>query len=691
MQAIGRAFLYCTALQMAGLAVMVEAASVTQPNGFIPPISFEQNVGQSDPKVRFLSRGPGYTLFLTGQEAVLALSRGGEADLTSHEVLRMTLRGALSGIEPEGERRISGKSHYLTGSQPGGWRTNVPHFGKVSYHEVYQGIDLVYHGDTSSGLEYDFVVQSGADPERIRLVFSGMLGASLDEHGNFVLKLKAGEVIQHAPVAYQEVNGVRQPVAAGFLLHEDGSVGFHIAKYDLNQPLVIDPVISYSTYLGGSSSNAKDIKVIGDGGAYIYGYTMSADFPLAGNPYQGSVKGGMDAYIGKLTPDGSSFEFMTYLGGSGDESNGGSIGPGLALDGIGNIYVTGRTASVDFPLVGPLQSTLVGGTDYFVSKLSRDGSSLLYSTYLGGPDSTRGLPSEAGPTIAVDMAGNAHIMGYTNTAGYPTVAAYQSIWAGGLDVVLTKIDSRGQSILFSTYLGGTSDDKARGVTLDRGGNIYITGRADSRDFPMLYPLQPESHGLGDVFLTKFTSAGQLAFSTYIGGSNTEKGRAIALDGQGNVYLTGNTQSTNFPVVRPTQANLAGSGDMFLVKISADLTRILYATYLGGASEDLGGAIAVDSAYNVYMTGYSQSSDFPVKDAFQPALSGVQDAIVVKISSKGIISYASYLGGNGTDEGIALSLDPAGNVVIIGNTNSSDFPLLNPLQSTLGGVFVTKIK
>ncbi len=664
------------------LAGSVSAAEM-RPTPLLQPLTFEKNVGQENEAVNYLSRAPGYTLFLTPQEAVMALV-GGE------DVLRVSLDQAGQVSLPQGEQAKITKSNYLLGNDQTKWRSGIPHYEQVRYSSVYAGIDLVYHPAGKTGLEYDFEVQAGADPDMIGLHFDGMQSAALDEKGNLVLRMAHGDIVQRAPVAYQDIEGVRRPVEAAFVMRENGSIGFQLASYDAKQTLIIDPVISFSTYLGDASTTIKNIKVDTSGSVYVYGYTRFTGFPTAAGAYQSAPAGGTDAYVGKITADGTQFEFLTYLGGSGEEGNGGAIGPQLALDSLNNIYVTGRTGSNDFPLVNPLQATMNGSLDFFVTKLSRDGTRIVYSTFLGGPDAVDANPSEASPTINVDASGNVYILGYTNSAGYPTLNAHQATFAGGLDPVLTKINARGSAILFSTYFGGTSDDKARDIALDRSGNIYITGRADSSDFPLLNPLQGQYRGRGDVFVSKLTTDGVLVFSTFWGGGNTEKGRAIVLDDAGNIFVTGNTQSTDFPVVSPYQRTLGGTGDMFVLKIDYTLTKVSYSTYVGGTDDDLGAAIALDKYGNMYVAGYSKSTNFPTVSPFQATLSGTQDAVLVKLSARGKLLFSTYLGGSGTDEAVSIGLDSALNIYLGGTTDSTDYPVLNPLQSGTAGAFITKI-
>jgi hypothetical protein len=666
-----------------------QSAAAPVPQSVSVPVSFERNTGQVDKSVEYLVRGHGGALFLQGSQAIWAPGNG-QGEVRLH----MNLLGARADGALAGERPIPTRSHYLLGNKREDWRRDVPHYARLRLPAVYPGIDLIYHPAQDARLEYDFVLSPGADPASIRLGFEGMAGMRLNESGDLVLSLPGGEVVQRAPVAYQDGDHGRADVPVAFRLAADGSVGFQLAAYDTTIPLVIDPVLTFSTYLGDSRTVIQDVKVVADGSAYLYGHTSFSGLPTTPGALQTLPAGGYDAFIAKLAADASHYEFITYLGGSGDEANGGSIGPGIHVDTDGAMYVTGRTDSADFPLKKPLQANLVGQDDFYVAKLDPTGSRLIYSTYLGGPDweSPRGAePSEAGPSIAVDRGGNAIILGYSNADGYPVVNAHQDHPAGGLDGVLTKLNKQGSSILFSTYLGGSGNDKPRSLKLDASGNIYVTGRADSADFPLVKPLQGQYGGRGDVFVSKFNSNGQLVFSTLWGGSNTEKGRAIDLDAQGNVYITGNTQSTDFPTVSALQGQLAAGGDMFLMRINSRLDKVAFSTYLGGADDDEGSALVLDAEGNVYIGGYSHSADFPTVNPIQAELNGTKDVVVLKINNRGSrILFSTYLGGTGAEEAIAMGLDTAGLLTVAGTTDSLDFPLLDPLQSDTGSVFISRI-
>ena len=404
------------------------------------PLSFEANHGQSDSKVKFLSRGSGYSLFLTSNEAVLVLSQS-EADenrkascvapasvRTKHRksaVVRMTLVQANPQSQAAGHDALPGKSNYFIGNDPAKWRTNIPTYAKVRYEGVYPGVDLVYYGNQGQ-LEYDFVVAPGADPRLVTLAFEGAREVHIDARGELVLGVEGGEVRQHKPVVYQEVAGVKQEVAGRYVMKGTRQVGFRVAAYDASRPLIIDPVLVYSTYLGGSDVDGGfGIAVDDAGSAYVTGLTSSTDFPTTAGAAQTTYAGG-DAFVTKLDATGSGLVYSTYLGGS-DVENGFSI----AVDDMGSAYVTGITTSTDFPTTaGVVQTTPAGFLSHFVTKLDATGSGLVFSTYLGGSDNDFIGVGRSG-IVAVDGAGSVYVTGHTRSTEFPTTAgAAQTTHAG---------------------------------------------------------------------------------------------------------------------------------------------------------------------------------------------------------------------------------------------------------------------
>jgi hypothetical protein len=685
------------------------------------PLSFEANQGQTDEQVKFLSRGRGYSLFLTSTEAVLSLispqnapsaqgdiSTSSSAALASSAVsppkqesavLRMRLVGANPEPQVVGVDELPGKSNYFIGNDPSNWRTNVPHYRKVKYQDVYPGIDLVYYGTNQQQLEYDFVVAPGADPKAITLNFEGADSLEVDAQGDLLLYLPDGEVRLNKLCVYQEVSGTRQEIAGGYVLKGKNEVTFEVATYDVRNALIVDPVLSYSTYLGGSSfDRGFGIAVDAAGSAYIAGRSSSTDFPTTSGAFQTS--GGGDAFVTKLAPTGSVFIYSTYLGGSRrDEAF------DIAIDTSGNAYVTGITDSFDFPTVNAFQPTFGFGTqDAFVAKLNPTGSALIYATYLGGIGGENVFaPSGA---IAADVDGNAYVTGTTDSFNFPTVSALQVTKGSSRDAFVAKFDPTG-SALYSTYLGGNGTDVGSAIAVDSMGNTYVAGAAFSTNFPItvnaFQPTAPNSFtDTADAFVTKLDPTGSaLVYSTYLGGPlGGSLGFGIAVDTHGNAYVTGLTLSGNFPTTSNAFQGASGGGDAFVTKLDTTASgsaSLVYSTYLGGSGREgnRGGDIAVDVSGNAYVTGDTNSLNFPTADALQPAFGGIADAFVAKVNPTGsALVYSTYLGGSASDGALAIAVDSLDNAYLTGMTASTDFPTANSLQPTFGGgfddAFVAKI-
>jgi hypothetical protein len=660
------------------------------------PLSFEPNEGQADGAVRFVSRGPGYTLFLTGTEAVLQLRnadfglrnanhRGFETGVRNpHSALRIPhspapsavqLRLRLLGANPKPEVRgldeLPGKSNYFIGNDPSKWRTNVPNYAKVEYREVYPGINLVHYGNGGQ-LEHDFVVSPGADPSAIRFAIEGADKLELDAQGDLVLHAGGSEARLRKPVVYQETGGLRQEVAGGFVLRGQSAIrnlsrwsrepqseiAFQVGSYDPSQPLVIDPVLVYSTYFSVGNAIAVDTS----GNAYVCGGDT----------------------VKKINADGSALVYSTVIGGASCS--------GIAVDAGGSAYVAGNTNSSNFPTAGALQATYGGGMyDAFVTKLNAAGSALVYSTYLGGSD------QDYGYGIAVDAAGSAYVTGFTGSTNFPTAGPLQGSYGGGSwDAFVAKLNGAGSALVYSTYLGGSGDDQGRSIAVDSSGNAYVTGGTDSANFPPANPLQATFGGNSDAFVSKLNAAGSaLVYSTYLGGSSSDYGSAIAVDASGNAYVTGYTWSTNFPTAGALQPGHGGGySDAFVAKLNAAGSALVYSTYLGGSDIDHGYGIAVDAAGSAYVTGNTWSTNFPTADALQPAHGGGwYDAFVAKLNATGsALLYSTYLGGSGDDHGYGIAVDSSGKAYVTGLTASTNFPTANPLQaSNVGGsAFVAKI-
>ena len=635
------------------------------------PLHFERNDGQVDASVRFLARGSGYSLFLKPTEAVLTLRQRATANVA---VLQFTLAGGNRRPTVAGRGELPGRINYFVGDDPAGWRTNIATYARVHYSDVYPGIDLVYYGNQQQ-LEYDFVVAPGADPRRIRMVFDRARAVSIDGDGDLILSVEGGEVRQLKPIVYQEANGVREPIAGRYVRKGRREIRFELGAYDRTRPLVIDPVLVYSTYLGGSSTDAgNDIAVDAQGNAYVGGETSSADFPTA-SAADASQNGRVDGFVTKLNATGSVLIYSTYLGSAADDRVN-----GIAVDALGSAYVTGETnanpLNAPFPTTtGAFDTTANGAPDAFVAKLDGTGATLLYSTYLGGTS------ADWANAIALDAAGNAYVTGQTFSSAFPTTALpFDGTHNGATDVFVTKVNPDGSGLLYSTYLGGGSIESGNGIAVDASGHAYVTGDTESVDFPTALAFD-NSRGAGgsDAFVTKLNVAGSaLDYSTYLGGFSQEMGNGIAVDDAGRAYVTGETSSDDFPTTLGAHDRTRGGiSDAFVTRMSPTGSALEYATYLGGGSGETGTDIAVDASSNANVTGFTSSTNFPTSsDALQPTLSpgGLSDVFVTRLNATGAaLIYSTYLGGTGADSGNGIALDSRAYVYVTGVTRSANFP------------------
>ncbi len=649
------------------------------------PLCFEPNLGQAAAEARFIARAPGYALFLRPTEALLRHPGG---------ALRMRLVGGDTTCAMRGADARTSRSNYLRGSDPACWITGVPHVGKVVCEGVYPGINLVYYGNPRE-LEFDFVVAPGADPGRIRLSFDSAL--RIDARGGLEVEGAGGTVTLRAPVLLQG----KKRIDGSFRLLPDREVGFDVGPYDRAKDLVIDPVLVYSTYLGGSdatgaSENCNSIAVDGAGCAYVTGITQSLDFPTA-NPFQSQnnstttpVK--TDAFVTKFSANGASLVYSTYLGGDNLD-----VGRDIVVDSAGCAYVTGSTRSSDFPTVNALQAAHAGGVvDAFLAKLDASGSSLVYSTYLGGSG------DDLGHGVAIDSAGRGHVTGSTNSPNFPTANAHQGSFGGGnVDAFLARFEADGASLAFSTYLGGggtggAGTDAGYEIAVDASGNAVVTGWTFSSSFPTVNPIQSSLGGNADAFVARFDSGGTCVFATYLGGSGADFGRDVAVDAAGDAYVVGETASANFPTTSAAyQKTRPGASDAFVAKIDFGAGALAYSTYLGSKGDDYGYGIAVDGAGRAHVAGITGDKKFPVLNAVQATLRGATDAFVTKLNSSGSgLVYSTYLGGSLAERSFAhIALDGDGAAYVCGLTHSTDFPRVNPFQAVRRGVidgFVAKI-
>jgi hypothetical protein len=717
------------------------------------PLMFEPNHGQTDARVRFLARGSGYGLYLTAREAVLALQQSSvdpQQPGPQTSVVSMRLAGENSPADPIGDVQLPGKSNYFIGNDPAQWHRDVPQFARVRYHDVYPGIDLVYYGNQGR-LEYDFEVAPGADPKLVALTFRGPRNLRIDPTGDLVLAVGGGDVRLQAPHVYQKFGAEERTVAGRFALRGQNKdeVGFQLGTYDRSRALIIDPVLVYSTYLGGSGNEACSIiapiivagmpapppgcpaiAVDAVGNGYVAGSTTSTNFPGTTGEYQPALAPGAtaNAFIAKFSPTGTLL-FATYLGGNGVDYT-----AGVGVDSGFDVIVAGTTSSGDFPTKGtitPFQATPVsGGKHVFVSKLDPTGKILLYSTYLSGS----GVDIASG--LALDPGSNAYVTGTTTSTeqetGFPsTLGAIQTAPKAANQFFFTKVDPNtagSASVPYSTYIGGSNPSNGvtvgGGIAVDSSSNAYITGGTNFIDMPLLNAYQATNKGGLDAFLTKINPAGvtgtQLLFSTYVGGSGDDVGYAVAVDSTPNAYVVGSTTSTDFNAATVGTTALQGANgggtDAFLAKFGILCTLstcttplpLNYFTYLGGSGTDVANSVTIDNSQGAQIVGWTNSANFPLVGSLLPppplgkVLSNAYFARIDTLATCSPIvtptcastSSSSDFGGNGADFGTGVALDQQGSSYLTGETASSTgFPLRNPFQGVLSGpsdAFVTKI-
>jgi len=762
------------------------------------PLSFEANEGQADQRVNFLARGQGYGFYLTANEAVLALSKPVprtdkvrmqeiahrrmlwpflnaaqrrrlakmSASLLDTDTLRMKLKGANRQAQVSGSDELPGTTNYFLGNDTARWRTHLATFAKVHYTGVYPGIDLIYYGNQRR-LEYDFVVAPHANPRQVELHFSGAQKLRLDDFGNLHILGNNGEVAFEKPVIYQDEKGQRVPVKGRYVLSANRTVGFKVGKYDHSKALVIDPTLSYSTYLGGSTEDAGTaIAVDAADSIYVVGFTADADFPVTTGAFQttNAVDNSV-AFVAKLNAAGSALVYATYLGGTASNSHvSGDDAFGIAVDGAGSAYICGETYSSDFPVTtGAFQTQNKGfandAQNAFISKLSPDGTALSYSTYLGGSglaistDDVDFFEGDSPLRMTVDTAGSAYVVGTAYSTDFPTTTgAYQLSNKAAANFAsnafVAKVSPNGSSLVYSTYLGGSGvnpsslpnddgegrGDAGYGIAVDAAGEAYLSGYTFSANFPVTAnSYQQVNHGTANLaanaFVSKLNATGTgLAGSTYLGGTgrtisgngdldvfdNGDDGIGVALDASGDAYVIGVTSSTDFPTstgayqtTNKAATNVASN--IFVSKLDPTLSTLMYSTYIGGSGiagtagdsgvGDFGTGIAIDTAGNAYITGATESRDFPVtSDAFQ---SGPRSAQIVdsgfftEVNSNGSgLQYSTYLGGSGAgayggteysyfegDFFYDIALDGSANAYLTGYAYSYDFPVTkNGLQT-----------
>ncbi len=657
------------------LAVSAVAAvpAVANATAYDRPLTFEANHGQFVPAVLYAARGTQYSVVIDRHGASLHLD-----DAT----LRLQLIGANAGSHIEAIDELRAKSSYFIGNDPAKWRNNIPNFARVRQAGVWPGIDAIYYGNGKQ-LEYDLVVAPGADPSRIALRFRGANHVALDDEGRLHLRIGDRDVIQNAPIVYQTISGARREIAGRYVV--DGSrIRFRIGNYDRTHPLTIDPVLIYSTYYGGPGGEAYIHSAVDPAGnLFITAYPGIKSL----GTLQFSPGGAQDISVTKFSPDGQTLLFSIYFGGSGEDDP-----RGIATDPAGNVYVLGWPGGPDFPIVNAVQTTQ---SQLFVSKISADGSQLLYSTFYGGTGGGFGVDA-----IAVDALGQAVVVAQTQSHDFPVVNAYQPVNTAGNTGVVFKLNAAGNGVIFSTYFGSpTLGGDGFGAATDALGNSYVVASTKATDFPTLNAAQPALNGIRDGYIAKFGPTGNLVYSTYFGGSDDDQFYAVAADALGNAYATGVTFSTDYPTTSGAFQTACGGGDNINPCHDTMVTKfdpagaVVYSTYLGGNGNDDAWGIAVDATGRAVATGVTRSGNFPLASPTQNILTGLDCPFVTRFSAAGdAIDFSTYHGGgyagsNGHAGGAvagSVGVDAAGSIYVSGYTNQSDFPTLNALFPTISG-------
>jgi len=646
------------------------------------PMPFEVNRGQTDSRVKYLARGHHFVAFFLRDETVLLL---GPSDTEHGAVISMRLVGESPDAAPSAEGELASRVSYFIGNDRSRWQRALPTYGTLRYGGIYPGVDLLFYGSTGR-LEHDFRVAPRANPGVITWEISGADRLELTRAGDLAIHAGGIDVSLRAPTLYQEGDRSRELVDGGYELVDRNHVRFRIGDYDPNRTLVIDPFIEYSTYVGGSGNDRSFAPAVDPGGnVYITGTTDSLDFPTIG-PLQPRNAGGFDVFVTKLSANGSTVLYSVYLGGSGRDQ-----GFGIVATSGGEAYVAGDTTSRDFPALKAIQG--FGGTqDAFVAKLTRDGTALAYSTYLGGAD------TDGAFDVRVDSKDRGVVVsGTTESDDFPLRRPVQSTRGGGRDIFVAKLTSGGSALVYSTYLGGSLNEGNGALWLDSAGRAFVAGNTASPNFPLVHPLQSAyGGGMNDAFLSQIATDGsRLLFSTYLGGSAGDLGFAVTVDAADQPTIVGRTNSSNFPTVRPIQSGYAGGNDIFVAKLSRNLKGYIYATYLGGTGDENAFGAVADARGNVHLSGWTTSTNFPTANPVQARNNGGEDVVFAALNPRGsALVYSTYFGGTGNERGDYIVADWRGGIYASGWTSSADFPTYLPVQPTYGGgtfdAFVVKI-
>jgi len=629
-----------------------------------------------------MSRGTGYTLFLTEKEAVLSLASIDANKKTSSVAIRLGFAGSRGAAGLEAADPQPGVSNYFAGPDHAKWLRGLAHYGRVNYKSVYPGVDAVFYGNQRQ-LEYDFVVAPNADTRQIRLAFDGVKGLRVNQAGELVLSTEFGDLVQGKPVAYQMIDGVRKPVGAKYQMR-GGEVTFALARYDRGKTLIIDPTLQWSTFIGGTGlDNATDVAVDATNNAYVVGYTSSANFP-ASLRFGSSIGGAFDAFVVKFSTDGKSVVWATFLSGEANDQ-----ATAVAVDGTG-VTVVGYTDSVAFPVQNSLQTVPGGGGDMFVSKLNLQGNVMIFSSYIGGQS------LDIANDVALDSLGGAVVVGTSSSSNFLPAGPAN----GGTDAFAFRLKPDGAGYEYKVLIGSQGNEAAFGVAVDSANNTYLAGRTNSVFFQgtpgVFQQTLANLTGTNDAFVTKLSPTGAKIYQTLLGGAGNDEGVGIDVDSAGNAYVFGNTDSTNFPTTAGAyRTTVLAFGDTFVTKINTNATARVWSTYLGGTGADNADRIRVIRSTGVaFVVGSTTSADFPLVGSIQSGIAGSSDIFLTEFTANGAaLNNSTFFGGAGTELSGGLAIDAAGNLYIAGTTSSANLPILNAAQSVISGAqdgFVTKL-
>ncbi|MEP6794628.1 MAG: SBBP repeat-containing protein [Saprospiraceae bacterium] len=673
---------------------------------------FIENKGQWPNEVHFLTRIDGLDAWITTHGVVYdfyKLKQRSHTDANLHDanhftqnqkfeekekdrfghVVNITLKNANASSTSKGIEKSTAYYNYFMRNDRDKWISEVALYQEALLRDVYDNIDERYYFE-SGNIRYDFIVKPNADPGQIQMAIEGSLQTFINEKGDLVFTTRFGEVKQAGLFTWQEKNGVKQKVVSRFEKDDHGIVSIQVGIYDRSKPLIIDPLV-YSTYIGGSSfDDANAIAVNESGNAYITGSTSSATYPTTAGAYDESYTGNSDVFVTKLNNSGSALVYSTFIGGSGYEN-----AYALTIDGSGNAYITGTTASTDYPVTGGAYDLSINGLhDCFVTELNSNGSALIYSTFFGGS------AYDEAYAIAKDANGNVYVTGETESTNYPTSGgALSTVKQGFWDSFVTTFNSSGSALIYSTYLGGTGEDFGFGIAVDVSNNAYVTGYTDSSDYPTTAGVFDETFNQADdVFVTKLNSNGSaLLYSTFLGGIGSDRCYSITTDANGNAYVTGRTNFSDYPVTAGAFDQTAnGGGDVFVTKLNSSASALIFSTFLGGNGNEFGYDIAIDGSENVYISGLTSSSNFPTTaGAYNTSNNGDNDIFVSRLNGSGsVLLYSSFIGGSLEEGGRSIAIDANGIAYITGFTESDDFPTTsnayNQTPNSSYDVFVLKI-